>query len=142
MHRSKVLLLLGAAVLALAGGPSGAAAAAELTGQVSSAQEGAMEGVLVTARKEDSNISVTVVSDKNGNYSFPEGRLEPGNYILRIRAGGFALDGHRRIIVSEDGTAVDLTLVPNANIAYQMTNAEWLTSLPGPESEKDSSSAA
>ena len=136
MDRSKVLLLLGAAVLALAAGPSGAATAAELTGQVSSAQESTMEGVLVTARKEDSNISVTVVSDENGNYSFPEGRLEPGNYILRIRAGGFALDGHRRIVVSEDGTAVDLTLVPNDNIAYRMTNSEWLTSLPGPESEK------
>ena len=38
-----------------------------------------MEGVLVSAKKTGSNITVTVVSDKEGRYSFPATRLEPGD---------------------------------------------------------------
>ncbi|HYT47759.1 MAG TPA: hypothetical protein VEL04_05025, partial [Burkholderiales bacterium] len=41
-----------------------------LTGLVSSAEEGAMEGVLVGAKKAGSTITVTVVSDAQGRYSF------------------------------------------------------------------------
>ena len=36
-----------------------------------------MEGVLVRAKKDGSNITVTVVSDQKGEYSFPGGRLGP-----------------------------------------------------------------
>src|SRR5262249_52877967 len=56
-----------------------------LTGQVS-AEEGAMEGVLVSAKKAGSTITITVLSDSQGRYSFPAGRLEPGQYALSIRA--------------------------------------------------------
>ena len=57
-----------------------------LAGQVSSAEEGPMEGVLVSAKKAGSTIAVTVVTGAQGRYSFPRARLEPGNYALRIRA--------------------------------------------------------
>ena len=40
-----------------------AQAAATLTGQVSSAEEGAMEGVVVSAKKDGSTISISVVTD-------------------------------------------------------------------------------
>ena len=46
-----------------------------LTGVVSSQEEGTMEGVLVSAKRTDSNITVTVVSDKDGRYNFPAPRL-------------------------------------------------------------------
>ena len=47
------------------------APAPALSGQVSSAEEGAMEGVLVSAKKAGATITITVVSDKDGRYSFP-----------------------------------------------------------------------
>ncbi len=43
--------------------------AVALTGVVTSAEEGAMEGVLVGAKK--GTITITVVSDAQGRYSFP-----------------------------------------------------------------------
>jgi virginiamycin B lyase len=136
MDRSSGLFLLRSAVLVLSSELSGAAVAAELSGQVMSAEEGAMEGVLVTARKAGSNISVTVVSDENGHYRFPDGRLETGDYRLRIRAAGYALQSNRNVSLDEDGAVADLTLVSTEINAYQLTNTEWLMSMPGPESEK------
>jgi hypothetical protein len=55
---------------------------AALTGLVSSAEEPAMEGVLVSATRAGSNITVTVVSGADGRYSFPQDRLAPGQYAL------------------------------------------------------------
>jgi 8-oxo-dGTP pyrophosphatase MutT (NUDIX family) len=55
-----------------------------------------MEGVLVTAKKNGSTIAYTVVSDAQGRYSFPAGKIEGGEYNLRIRATGYDLDGANR----------------------------------------------
>src|ERR1700680_5320232 len=63
-----------------------------LTGQVTSVQEGPMEGVLVSARRDGSTITVSVVSDAQGRYTFPQERLAPGRYSLQIRAVGYDLD--------------------------------------------------
>src|SRR5215469_1587097 len=63
-----------------------------LSGQVSSAAEGPMEGVLVSAKKADSTITVTVVTDNQGRYRFPAAKLDPGPYSLRVRAVGYELD--------------------------------------------------
>src|SRR5580692_9274393 len=62
-----------------------------LSGVVSSAEEGPMEGVLVGAKKAGSTITVTVVSDEHGQYRFPASKLAPGHYALRIRAVGYDL---------------------------------------------------
>ena len=51
-----------------------------------------MEGVLVSAKRMGSTVTVTVVSDAQGRYSFPANRLEPGEYAVRIRAGGYELE--------------------------------------------------
>src|SRR5258708_12481431 len=58
------------------------AAAAALTGQVTSAEEGPMEGVLVSAKKDGSTITTTVVTDAKGEYSFPPDRLPAGHYTI------------------------------------------------------------
>ena len=50
-----------------------------LTGKVTSHAEGAMEGVLVGARKTDSTIATWVVANAQGHYSFPRERLEPAH---------------------------------------------------------------
>jgi virginiamycin B lyase len=134
MHRTRLWLLSSTALFLFAATQSAfAASAVALSGQVSSAKEGAMEGVLVTAKREGSNISVTVVSDDKGRYQFPAGRLEPGKYNLKIRAIGYVLDGPRDISVTAGGAAADLKLAPTTNIVPQLTNSDWLMSIPGTE---------
>ena len=51
-----------------------------------------MEGVLVSAQRDASTITITGVSDTHGRYAFPENRLEPGPLQAadpcdRIRSG-------------------------------------------------------
>src|SRR5439155_13690956 len=52
----------------------GSAQAQSITGLVSSPEEATMEGVLVSAKKDGSTITVTVVTDDKGRYTFPAGR--------------------------------------------------------------------
>ena len=134
MNKLKVSLLLSAAMM-LAASPSAFAADA-LGGQVTSAKEGNMEGVLVTAKKDGSNMSLTVVSDEKGHYAFPADRLTPGNYRVSVRAIGFVLEGPRQVNVTAGGATANLKLNTTNNIAAQLTNSEWLASMPGTEQEK------
>src|SRR4051812_12830825 len=60
-----------------------------LTGTVSSDREGKMEGVVVTAKKPGSIVEVSVTTDAQGHYSFPDSHLTPGEYTLSIRAVGY-----------------------------------------------------
>src|SRR5262252_6660345 len=62
-----------------------------LTGKVTSQAEGAMEGVLVGAKKAGSTITTWVVSNAQGQYSFPRDRMTPGKYAISIRAVGYEL---------------------------------------------------
>ncbi len=108
-----------------------------LTGVVSSEQEGTMGGVLVSAKMEGSTIKTTVVTGPDGRYAFPASRLEPGNYTIEIRAIGYNLRGPRKVDVADgDGTIADITLRPTGNLAAQLTNAEWLMSVPGAQNHK------
>ena len=108
-----------------------------LTGHVTSAAEGEMEGVLVTAQRPDSTISVTVVSNAEGIYRFPAGRLSPGTWFLSIRAVGYAIDGAVSGKIATGETAdVDIALVPAHDLAAQLTNTEWLMSIPGTDPQK------
>ena len=77
-------------------GPGGAA----LSGSVGSSQEARMEGVVVSARRDGANFTVSVVSDAQGRYSFPRTHLEPGRYTLTIRAVGYDLVGPARVDVT------------------------------------------
>ena len=104
-----------------------------LSGQVSSAKEGPMEGVLVSAHPDGGNITVTVVSDAKGHYEVPVGRLPAGKVSLSIRAVGYDLVGPATADAA--GTA-DLSLKSTADLAPQLTNAEWMESLPGERSQK------
>ena len=66
---------------------------AALAGQVTSTTEGPMEGVVVTAKRHDSTIAVSVVSDADGRYRFPADRLQAGPHALSIRAVGYLRPG-------------------------------------------------
>jgi virginiamycin B lyase len=110
---------------------------AALTGQVGSAEEGAMEGVVVSAKKDGSTITVSVVSDAKGRFAFPASRLEPGHYALKARAAGYELDGASSAEVLSGAEAkADIRLRKAKNLAAQLTNAEWMSSMPGTDEQK------
>ncbi len=108
-----------------------------LSGKVSSQEEGAMEGVVISAKKGGGTITVSVISDEKGHFGFPANRLTPGHYSLSIRAAGYDLDGAGVADVAANKTAnVDLKLIKTKNLAAQLTNAEWLISIPGTDEQK------
>jgi virginiamycin B lyase len=111
--------------------------APHLTGQVTSSEEGAMEGVLVSAQQPGSPITVTVVSDHAGQFAFPSSKLRPGRYALRIRAIGYDLDSPQYTDLSADHpTTIDLKLRKSEDLASQLTSTEWLISMPGTAEQK------
>ncbi len=108
-----------------------------LIGKVTSEREGAMEGVLVSAKKPAGTITVTVASDASGDYAFPVERLEPGRYELTIRAAGYGLDGLGLVeLAPGKATRADLRLVSTPVTTDRLTNSEWMVSVPGPEDLK------
>jgi virginiamycin B lyase len=110
---------------------------AALAGQVTSEAEGAMEGVVVTAHRDGSIVSISVTTDAQGHYVFPENRLEPGHYTLVIRAVGYDLTAPASgDVVGEKTSNVDLKLKKTRNLTSQLTNAEWMMSIPGTEEQK------
>ena len=138
-HRYALPTTVGAAMFAALGFacPAFADGAAALSGAVSSAEEGAMEGVVVTAKKPGSIVSVSVTSDAQGHFAFPKGRLEPGQYNISIRAVGYEASAPAKADVTADGGAsVDLKLRKARNLSAQLTNAEWLMSIPGTDDQK------
>jgi len=128
-------LLLATSMLMAAGVVASQAQA--LSGKVSSTEEGAMEGVLVSAQRSGSPITVTVVTDQSGSYRFPAARLAPGSYALRIRAAGYELDGAGAAEVAAGrATTADLRLRKAHDLAAQLTSTEWLISMPGTAEQK------
>jgi len=112
--------------------------AAALTGLVSSQDEGAMGGVLVSAKRAGSTMTVTIVSDADGRYSFPRSRLEPGAYSLRIRAIGYELESTVTVDITSHKTAqLDLKLRKTQDLASQLSNGEWFMSWPGSDETKN-----
>jgi virginiamycin B lyase len=113
------------------------ATSAALSGQVSSAEEGAMAGVLVSARRAGSTLTITVVSDSQGRYRFPATKLEPGKVSLRIRAAGYDLESPRSVeIAAQKTVTADIKLRKTQDLAAQLTNADWIISAPGTEQQK------
>src|SRR5437773_4207747 len=110
---------------------------AALSGRVSSVEDGALEGVLVSAKKAGSTMTVTVVTDRQGQYRFPQSRLAAGQYTIRIRAVGYDLDSADTVDIVENKTATaDLKLRKARDLASQLSNAEWIASAPGTDREK------
>jgi virginiamycin B lyase len=130
------LLGLVFAAFVMAETPSGSA----LAGKVTSQAEGAMEGVLVGAKKVDSTISIWVVSNAQGQYSFPREKLGPGKYTISVRAVGYELP-NTLVDVSTEPAQLDLQLnkvTSTSKLAMQLSNTEWLMSVPGTQEQKSS----
>jgi streptogramin lyase len=135
--RLRTFALVAAATLAFGGVPVAGWAqnSAALTGKVASAEEGAMEGVVVSAKK--GIVTVSVVSNAKGEFSFPASKLGAGDYALSVRATGYVLDGPKSVTLAADKpAAIDVKLVKTRNLAAQLTNLEWMLSVPGTDDQK------
>src|ERR1700722_12982049 len=111
---------------------------AALAGTVSSAEEGKMEGVVVSAKRPGSTIMISVSTNAQGQYSFPQDRLAPGAYDITMRAVGYTLKPTVATIESGGATQLDLKLAkvsPDA-LSLQMSNSEWVQSAPGTPAQK------
>ena len=96
-----------------------------------------MEGVVVTAKRPGSIVEVSVTTDAQGRYVFPENRLDPGEYALSIRAVGYDIGAPTKAKVEPEKTATaDIKLKKTKNLASQLTNAEWMMSIPGTDDQK------
>jgi virginiamycin B lyase len=112
--------------------------AVALSGVVSSQQEGPMEGVVVSARRDDANFTVSVVSDAQGKYSFPRTHLAPGKYALTIRAVGYDLNDPGPVEISDGKPSnVNLKLEKTRDLATQLSSLEWVMSIPGTPEQKN-----
>jgi virginiamycin B lyase len=111
---------------------------AALAGTVSSPDEGKMEGVVVSAKRPGSTIMVSVSTNAQGQYSFPQDRLATGTYDITIRAIGYTLKPTAATIQSDSSTQLDLRLAKAAPDlqALQMSNSELLQSAPGTTRQK------
>jgi streptogramin lyase len=110
---------------------------AGLTGTVSSEAEGNMEGVVVTAAQPGSIVRVSVTTDAQGRYAVPQNRHVPGEYTLSIRAVGYDIDAPTKATVeAEKTTTANIKLKKTKNLASQLSNAEWMMSIPGTEEQK------
>jgi streptogramin lyase len=147
MKTKRVLLIAGGALAAilLQTAPARLHAQAQtpsaLSGQVTSTEEGPMEGVVVSAKKDGSTISISVVTNAAGRFAFPAARLEPGHYALKARAAGYELDGTSPSKAAADVTSgqeakAEIKLKKVKNLSAQLTNAEWLMSMPGTDEQK------
>ena len=113
LTRSLSLLTAVLAVGVYAGNLRAQQSPAALSGIVSSAKDGAMEGVVVSAKKTGSIVTVSVATDDKGRFSFPATRLEPGKYELSTRAVGYDLEGPKSAEILAGKTAsVEIKLAP------------------------------
>src|SRR5688572_2868332 len=111
---------------------------AALSGRVTSSADGAMEGVLVSAKRDGSHMTVSVVTNASGVYTFPQERLQPGRYTITVRAAGYVLPEAPVVEITPRSTTADLRLEQASILekALQLTSAEWLHSYPLPEETK------
>jgi len=108
-----------------------------VSGSVTSNEEGPMEGVVVSAKKDGSTISVSVVTNTAGRFAFPAERLEAGHYAFKARAAGYELDGDTAVdVVSGKEAKMEIKLKKERNLSAHLTNAEWLSSMPGTDEQK------
>ncbi len=137
MRRTSIVAVFGLLAVTLLLPEPAPAQTSALTGRVTSAKEGAMEGVVVSAKKLGSTVTISVATDDQGRFSFPATRLEPGQYALATRAIGYDLEGPKTAdVVAGQTASVEIKLAPTKNLPKQMSNAEWFLSFPGSDQQK------
>ena len=107
-----------------------------LSGIVTSQEEGRMEGVVISVKRAGSPMTISVVTNANGEYRFPTNRLGTGSYEVAIRAVGYDLASSDSVELKEESTSLDLQLKKTSKLSSQLSNGEWMISAPGTFAEK------
>jgi len=131
-------ILVGTASMKVTQAAEGASAAA-LSGMISSQADGPMEGVLIGAKRTGATISTWVVSNAQGQYTFPRDRMEPGRYAISIRAVGYEIPA-TSVDVTAPPARLDLQLTKITRpmkVATQMSNGELIMSATGTAAQKN-----
>lgn len=127
-------MLLGVVVLSLcfAASPADAqpgASGTGLSGSVKAADGKPLEGVAVSARKDDQRFTTSVYTDASGAYSFPD--LPAGHYKIWAQTIGFQ-PAVREIDLSRGTDKKEPLVLPTlADFQKQLSGPELLASLPG-----------
>ena len=86
MRRTSIVAVFGLLAVTLLLPEPAPAQTSALTGQVTSAKEGAMEGVVVSAKKLGSTVTISVATDDQGRFMVPE--LPNASYNVWVRGYG------------------------------------------------------
>jgi streptogramin lyase len=133
------VLVVGLAAVYSQLGSSGSLAAGDslLGGRVASSNGQPLAGVPVRAHRVDSNVAVTVYSNRQGEYAFPGwSDLSPGSYRLAIDLPDF--DSATRDVTLPDAksTRVDFALRARRPTIADATAADIVAALPGTDEQK------
>ena len=106
-----------------------------LSGTVSSADEGLMEGVVVILRNLNSTVLTAVTSDSAGHFQFNQDRVTGGDYEISVRAVGYELLGAKIIVIDEKqsqilGDLILTSVIEPLRLASQLTSLDWVKSFP------------
>ena len=106
-----------------------------LSGQIQSPQGEPLAGIPVRANLQNSNIAVTVFTNKEGRYAYRE--LRPGGYTVSIKLAGFEPVQREGVNVTpEERAQLDFTLQSREPSLEELTSAEILLALPGTDKLK------
>jgi virginiamycin B lyase len=99
-----------------------------LAGTVKSSDGKPLEGVPVSAKALGSTITTSVYTDQSGKYFFPP--LPDGKYQMWAQTVGFELTHADQTISSGKKMQQDFALKPFQDVWRQLSDGEWLASLP------------
>ena len=136
------ILISAALAFALAGAgllPASAQTPAALTGQVTSAEEGAMEGVLVSAKKAGSTITDHGRQRRAGQLQLSrrQARARPIFDCASGRSATISTARPTSDVAAQQPAKHDLKLRKTEDLAAQLSNGEWLASFPGTDQQKN-----
>jgi virginiamycin B lyase len=108
-----------------------------LSGKVTSTAGEALVGIPIKAHKRNSNITVSVYTNAQGEYSFPSwSDLTPASYDVAIELPDFEHVTRNGVDVSEGPTQVNFSLQPREPSVEDATASEVIAGLPGTDEQK------
>jgi hypothetical protein len=107
---------------------SRAAGETVLTGRITAASGGPMEGIIISARRFGRTFTTSVYTDAAGEYYFPH--MEEGKYTIWAQAVGYDAGIVEGVTLRPIVHRQNFTLMPLDNFEIQLRGDEWVASLP------------
>lgn len=115
-----------------------AAGTALLEGRVTSSSGAALAGIPVRARKNNGTFAVSVYTNSNGEYSYPDwADISAGSYAVSITLPDFVHTNREGVTLkANETTNVDFRLEPRTPTVEDATGSEIIAALPGTDEQK------